>query len=498
MDKKGLSKLTKVATGLMLLALVAFFMVSTQTFAEKGKLKVMNTSEDQAISAKVFNYLKGLFAPTTMKRDLVAKRPHNMVLKALSEKNLEGVKRTKNIINESSFGITSKTANHGGAAYSWTKSYLASDLTLTKATEVDISSPKYPCTPIEPDPVDDEEDVTYKNLTLYWSCAVTEPVVYSVYLDTNETPETLLAEDLHEPFYGPIELEPDTDYYWQVVSTTESLDEAESEIWHFKTMARQDPPFINLAGYYMTHVTQAEGGTLNLIAWVTDENNDVDYVELMYQGAPLDPRMYLVDDGAHGDFDPGDNIYGMEIPVGPGIPSGLEVLLMLQAYDQFGHITALWPFLEVWEPATSKAGCERYASYMNAEIAIKHEFDFKRLMDEAISGKAATDAPKILLAGYMTTTLYTDIGGNITLLAAVIDPQGDTSSVELYFDHMPTGIALLDNGTQGDFGPGDNVYGWQFFLPGNTFTEFTRILLEIKAIDNQGNESTIWPYFKVY
>ncbi len=121
------------------------------------------------------------------------------------------------------------------------------------------------------------------------------------------------------------------------------------------------------------------------------------------------------------------------------------------------------------------------------------------LSEGASIGDTGSQAPFIMLAGYYDTDVTYVDGGNLKIIAYVMDPDGpeDIASVELYYETIPTGVYLLDNGASGDFGANDQIYGWQanldpYSLPAGQYR------LELIARDYAGNESDLWPYLTVH
>lgn len=102
-------------------------------------------------------------------------------------------------------------------------------------------------------------------------------------------------------------------------------------------------PKVLLGGYGTTDLDGAAGGALTLLA-VVPPGVDPD-VSLAFAGAPLGLRLF--DDGFHGDFGPGDSVYGIEWPIDPGTP-GLGALLELQVAGG-----STWPYLTVAPPGTA-------------------------------------------------------------------------------------------------------------------------------------------------
>jgi len=123
----------------------------------------------------------------------------------------------------------------------------------------------------------------------------------------------------------------------------------------------------------------------------------------------------------------------------------------------------------------------------------------RALATQPSADSQAGQPPYIMLAGYYNTDVTSADGGTFTMIAYVMDPEGqqDISQVELYYGGTATGVMLADDGTQGDFGAGDQVYGLTVpiapgVLPAGSYT------LELVATDLSGNQSDMWPYLTVH
>jgi len=109
----------------------------------------------------------------------------------------------------------------------------------------------------------------------------------------------------------------------------------------------------------------------------------------------------------------------------------------------------------------------------------------------------AGQPPYISLAGYLDTDISWEDGGQFTMLAYVTDSDSNVASVEIYWDGNPTGVYLRDDGLNGDFGPGDNLWGITFPIdPMSVPTG--EYLLELRARDDIGNLSDLWPYLTIH
>ncbi len=112
----------------------------------------------------------------------------------------------------------------------------------------------------------------------------------------------------------------------------------------FSEPGSDDGPDIQLAGYWDTIIDE-QGGEMTIIAYVTDPQGqqDVEKVEIYAGGTAT--GLLLKDDGASGDFNPGDGIFGYRIPLAPGeLPEGYY-LLELRASDREQNKSELWPYL---------------------------------------------------------------------------------------------------------------------------------------------------------
>ncbi|MBN1552472.1 hypothetical protein JW979_13440 [bacterium] len=106
-----------------------------------------------------------------------------------------------------------------------------------------------------------------------------------------------------------------------------------------------DGPFIMMAGYMDSDISYPEGGILTMLAYVTGSSTPVEYVEIYWEGSPT--GAYLYDDGLHGDFGAGDELWGFTMEIDPSVlPSG-EYLLELRARDQNGNFSDIWPYLTI-------------------------------------------------------------------------------------------------------------------------------------------------------
>jgi Peptidase family C25 len=105
--------------------------------------------------------------------------------------------------------------------------------------------------------------------------------------------------------------------------------------------------------------------------------------------------------------------------------------------------------------------------------------------------------PVIYVAGFMNTRISAKNGGHLQIMAFVLDPDGPDhiDQVEILYAGQPTGVFLVDDGNNGDLGPGDSVYGISVPIGPNLLDPFVHPL-GIRATDIEGNVSDSYPALK--
>ncbi|MBN2054412.1 hypothetical protein JW905_05795 [bacterium] len=105
--------------------------------------------------------------------------------------------------------------------------------------------------------------------------------------------------------------------------------------------------------------------------------------------------------------------------------------------------------------------------------------------------------PSVVMGGYFDKRISASTGGELNMLLYGMGLEGiGIADVELYYDGIPTGVYMVDDGTQQDFGAGDGVFGLYFPLAGGQVPLDT-YLLEAAATDFFGNKARLWPYLEV-
>ena len=122
--------------------------------------------------------------------------------------------------------------------------------------------------------------------------------------------------------------------------------ESQAGNWTFDASARQGP-FVLAAGYSSAGITSFGGGELTLLALAAPGSSGlpVARVDVYLDGVLVGAQ--LSDDGLHGDFEAGDGIFGLKVPIPPGEVPG-NYLVGLRAVDEGGRPGPMWPFVSVW------------------------------------------------------------------------------------------------------------------------------------------------------
>ncbi len=100
-------------------------------------------------------------------------------------------------------------------------------------------------------------------------------------------------------------------------------------------------------------------------------------------------------------------------------------------------------------------------------------------------------APYIMVGGYWDTDVTSTYGGRFVLCAYI--PDEDLRRADVYYQGFPTGLSLVDDGTQGDFNAGDRLYMFATGVGGGAPVGIYP--LTIHAYDYENNIS-VWPYLE--
>ncbi len=312
---------------------------------------------------------------------------------------------------------------------------------------------------------------------------------YRVYYDTDEPGPPYSGTGSHLGA-SPVELEKitslelfglpnDTKCYIAITA----LDDVGNESYYsVEMMITPNPqPSIVMAGYGTTYLTAANGGALNMIAWVMDPEDDaIAGVEMYYAGQPTGvtlPEMI-----------PDSGFYQLTMNLSGGIPA-TQFILELMATDSQNTPSTLWPYLTVRDYPWTKSGTTSYPPQTENHWWVEAH---------RISGGAAgPGGPFVYAAGYNMSTVSFQDGGMLNIVAVIVDPGDTISRVELLYQGMPTGVLLRDDGVSGDFAAGDGIYGLAVNIPADTLAP-SEFMFSIEASNTNGESSDHWPYLVIH
>lgn len=113
------------------------------------------------------------------------------------------------------------------------------------------------------------------------------------------------------------------------------------------------------------------------------------------------------------------------------------------------------------------------------------------------SADPGDEPPYIYMAGYLDTEITFTNGGTLKMLAYVVDLDSEVTRVEIYYEGMPTGVFLLDDGNHSDYGANDGLWGFSAQIPPGSVPA-GEYLLELRAFDSENNASDLWPYLTIH
>jgi len=164
-------------------------------------------------------------------------------------------------------------------------------------------------------------------------------------IDNNYKPARNDIPEMFSDIFNPV---PESEIYWVP-------DEPESgKTWSvlieqsrsfFRNAPSETAPVIMMAGYMDTDISWRYGGNLSMLAWVWDIDDDVDVVEIYFEGEPT--GVFLHDDGNSGDFEAGDSLFGISIEIPPKTVTPGDYQLELRAHDFMDNYSDLWPYLTI-------------------------------------------------------------------------------------------------------------------------------------------------------
>ncbi|MCD6327585.1 redoxin domain-containing protein [bacterium] len=203
-----------------------------------------------------------------------------------------------------------------------------------------------------------------------------------------------------------------------------------------------------------------------------------------------------------------------------GNPAGMLPIQEIAAEDVYGEFSTLWPYLTIIDKSQRGPESPRLASFDPTDVPWRLQALIDRygtgvqseqlesLFLEAMNGEPTSSAtgpiplvntkPVIFVGGFYPPMIDVSEDSEVILKALVLDADGgdDIERVEVYVDGMPTGILLLDDGTQSDDEPGDGFYIKSFDVEAGSYPAGL-LLVQIVAFDRAGNASNIYPYITV-
>ena len=104
-------------------------------------------------------------------------------------------------------------------------------------------------------------------------------------------------------------------------------------------------------------------------------------------------------------------------------------------------------------------------------------------------GRSLPEKPKIQVAGYMSTDLDR-FGGDLEILAISRNKNGEApQSVEIFYQGIPTGIKLYKDESIA------SVFKFNASIPAGAIQ--SKYLLQLLALDQYYQTSSLWPYLTV-
>jgi hypothetical protein len=251
-------------------------------------------------------------------------------------------------------------------------------------------------------------------------------------------------------------------------------------------------PRILLAGFDTTDLTAYQPGVFQVHALVepgaADEEARVVRVELLY-GRRVVAELPSM----------GNGYYRAEFPIPAGAlqPTNLPLEFQLRAVDASGRESLLWPLLTVRGPET---GCPDPADYGFSAAPPSPDSLFQAQGRTARSRAHKAQRPLISAAGFWDTALDAVVPRTLTIIAYAIPADASPiTSVEVYYEGLPTGVMLLDDGRGPDWASGDGLFSFSTVIdPRELGLEPGEFRLQLVAHDALGRSSDPWPQVVIH
>jgi immune inhibitor A len=252
----------------------------------------------------------------------------------------------------------------------------------------------------------------------------------------------------------------------------------------------QYQPIIKYAGYFDTDISVSSGGTLDMRAFVTDQNgsDDIESVQIFLNDQPT--GVFLKDDGSNGDEVSDDSIYSLKMNIGQlpnSIKPGTKILLTIIAKDKEGNKSVPWPKLRIGDnlyPSRDQ-GNQYYNYQMNISDNLNN-------IGTSISYIPALDTPSIKAIGYLDSNLNCSYGGCMSMISKFNDTEAnDISRVDIYLSNTLL-FSLNNSGENGDFIQGDSY----FTLTKDILCQLPKgdFLFDFVGVTIDGAKTSVAPY----
>jgi len=197
---------------------------------------------------------------------------------------------------------------------------------------------------------------------------------------------------------------------------------------------------------------------------------------------------------------------------------GMLPIYEIAAEDIYGTFSSLWPYLTIVNRSRSNSPPRPEKHFDPTDVPWRIEAlmdkygatlpdDPSGIFHASLAGRSAPQnspvplvntKPVIFVGGFYPPAVDISQTSEVLFKALVVDPNGpeDIERVEIYLDGMPTGIMMLDDGSQTDDEPGDGFYVRSFTLEANSRPPGF-VMLQIVAFDYAGNVSNVYPYITV-
>ncbi len=241
-------------------------------------------------------------------------------------------------------------------------------------------------------------------------------------------------------------------------------------------------PVVWAAGFGSTYLTAQSGGLFTMMAAVTDPDgpNDIQEVEILYNGQPSNVYLGKVSDGY---YETKGGIPAFSAP------EEYRLAFELEARDKNGNKSDMWPFFHIKAPESSCPSDQQTAYRERQKISDSLNLFWNNVFSASFTDVGLPDIPFITAAGYMDSDINTFSGGKFNLTALVYS-KNQLDRVELYVNNEPTGASLT---LMQKLSPYEYLYSLTGAVGiGNALVE-GRHLLQLKAFDVQGASSDLWP-----